>query len=167
MVREPGRITTVKHHTYLQPNSRPAIQHPYRAGLKETEQKGQENDRMLNEVVREPTMLELASSVLVSKKDGQLRFCVEYRKCNAKTVRDIYPLLRMEECIDFLRFEIGFSTVHCNSGYWHIEILEADREERTVPTHHELLRPIRFPFGMKNVPASFERAVDNILSRVM
>lgn len=122
---------------------------------------------MLKEGVIEPAMSEWASPVVFApKKDEKLRFCVDYRKVNAMTVRDTYPLPRMDECIDSLGGATIFSTVDCNNGYWQTEIPEADRNKTTFSSHHGLFLFIRMPFELKNAPASFQRAVDIIMSRV-
>jgi hypothetical protein len=74
---------------------------------------------MMKSKVIEPTTSEWASLVvLVPKPDGSMRFCIDYRRLNAVTVRDSYPLHRMEECIDSLWDATIFSTLDCNSGYW-------------------------------------------------
>jgi len=54
--------------------------------------------------------------VLVPKPDGKMRFCVNYRRLNEVRVRDVYPLPRMHDCIDYLRDAKVFSTLDCNSG---------------------------------------------------
>ncbi len=80
--------------------------------------------------VIEPAMSESASPVvLVPKTDGTPRFCVDYRKLNAKTIRDSYPIPRMDDCIDSLGGAKVFSTLDCNSGYWRIPIAEEDRDK--------------------------------------
>jgi hypothetical protein len=74
--------------------------------------------------IPEAGVIESASSewaspvVLEPKSDGTLRFCVEYRKFNAVTIRENYPLLRMDECFEFLGDAQIFMTLDCNSGYW-------------------------------------------------
>ena len=59
-----------------------------------------------------------------------------------------------------------FTTLECNSGYWHVEIAEEDRDKTTFASNSGLYRFLRMPFGLKNAPATFQRAVDIILSRV-
>ena len=73
---------------------------------------------MLKKGVIEPANTDRASPVvLVPKTDGSLRFCIDYRILNAMTVRDAYPIPRMEEFIDSLGDAVIFSTLDCNSGY--------------------------------------------------
>ena len=122
---------------------------------------------MLRAGVIEPTLTEWASPMFfVPKKDGTMQFCVDYRKLNAVTVRDSYPLLRMDECIDSLGDATVFTTLDCNNGYWQVEIAEKDRDKTTFASHSGLHRFLRMPFGLKNAPATFQRAVDIILYRV-
>ena len=58
----------------------------------------------------------------VPKKDGKLRFCVDYRRLNTMTVKDSYPLPRMDECIDSLGDASVFTTLDAYSGYWQVAI---------------------------------------------
>jgi hypothetical protein len=74
--------------------------------------------RMLRAGFIEPATSEWASPVvLVPKPEGSMRFCIDYRRLNTVTVRDSYPLPRMDECIDSLRDARVCSTLYCNSGY--------------------------------------------------
>ena len=91
-----------------------------------------EIERMLKAQVIEPVISEWDSpNVLVAKPDGSTRFCVDYRKLNAITVRDSYPLPRMDECIDSLGDATIFATLYCNSGYWQMPVRPEDREKTT------------------------------------
>jgi len=58
--------------------------------------------------------------VMVPKPEGSPRFCVDYRRLNDVTVKDTYPLPRMDDCIDFLGEASVFSMLDSNSGYWQI-----------------------------------------------
>jgi Reverse transcriptase (RNA-dependent DNA polymerase) len=120
---------------------------------------------MLKAEVIEPATSEWASPiVLVSKPDWSTRFCVDYRKFNAITVRDFYPLPRMYECIDSLGDAKMLSTLDCNSGYWQIRVRPEDREKTTFTSHEGLYWFLRMPFGLRNAPATFQRFVDITLS---
>jgi hypothetical protein len=85
---------------------------------------------MLKAGVIEAANSEWASPVvLITKKDGSISFCVDYRKLNALTVRDSYPLPTMDEYLDSLGDAVIFLTMDCNSGYWQIPISEGDRDK--------------------------------------
>ena len=120
---------------------------------------------MLKEGVIEPASSEWASPVvLVPKPDGSMRFCVDYRRLNALTIRDSYPLPRMDECIDSLGDAQLFSTLDCNSGYWQIPVEPSDRDKTTFTSHEGTFRYTRMPFGLTNAPATFQRVVNMTLA---
>ena len=122
---------------------------------------------MLEAGVIEPATSEWASPVvLVPKKDGSLRFCIDYRRLNAKTVADAYPLPRMDDCLDSLGDAGIFSTFDCNSGYWQIPVAPEDRDKKTFISHMGTFRHVPMPFGLRNAPATFQRVLDIILSGV-
>jgi hypothetical protein len=113
----------------------------------------------------QPATSEWASQiVLVAKPDRYTGFCVDYRRLNAVTVRDSYPLPRMDECIDSLGDAKIFTTLDCNSGYWQIPARPEDRKNTTFTSHEGLYRFLRMPFGLRNAPATLQRIVDTILS---
>ena len=112
------------------------FQHPYRAGPSARQAEKEEVDRMLKLGVIEPSTAEWASPVvLIPKPDGSTRFCVDYRKLNALTARDVYPLPRMDECVDSLDEAEFFSTLDANSGFWQIEVTPEDRDKTTFSCH--------------------------------
>ena len=163
-----GQITVAKHRIDLvDEGMRPIHAHPYRAGPKRRELEKAELDNMLKEGIAEPATTEWASPIVFApKKDGTLRFCVDYRRLNAMTIRDSYPIPRMDECIDSLGNAQVFSTLDANAGYWQVELDERDKDKTAFVTHHGLYRYTRMPFGLKNAPATFQRAMDVILASV-
>ena len=111
-------------------------------------------------------MSEWAAPVLfVPKKDGKLRFCIDYRKLNSMTVKDTYPLPRMDECIDTLGEAQYFTTLDAYSGYWQMKIRKQDRPKTAFVCHAGTFQFVRMPFGLTNAPACFQRAHDLILTR--
>ena len=73
--------------------------------------------------------------VLVPKKDGKLRFCVDYRRLNAATKKDVYPLPRIEDILDTLGQTRYFTTLDLTAGYWQIPLDPASRSKSAFTTH--------------------------------
>jgi RNase H-like domain found in reverse transcriptase/Reverse transcriptase (RNA-dependent DNA polymerase)/Integrase zinc binding domain/Integrase core domain/Chromo (CHRromatin Organisation MOdifier) domain len=160
-----GEIAGVQHR--ISTTGGPIRQHPYRSGLRRREAEQTEVNRMLEMGVIEESSSEWASPVvLVPKPDGSLRFCVDYRKLNAVTEKDVYPLPRIDDCLDSLGEAKVFSTLDANSGYWQIRVDPKDREKTSFICHAGTFQFRRMPFGLVNAPATFQRAMDVILSPV-
>ena len=104
--------------------------------------------------------------VLIPKPDGSPRFCVDYRQLNERTVRDSYPLPRMDDCLDSLRDAQFFSTLDCNAGYWQMPLAEEDKPKTAFTCHCGTNQCTSLRFGLCNAPATFQRAIDMILSGV-
>jgi hypothetical protein len=114
-----GRLDTVAattHRIEVVIDSKPVHAQPYRTKSRARVAEKTEIDRMLAQQVIEPATCEWASPiVLIPKPDGNLRFCVDYRRLNMITVPDTYPLPRMDECLDSLGDATVFTTLDCNS----------------------------------------------------
>ena len=161
-----GEISATKHHIRLIEGARPFKSAPYRAGPKTRELEEEEVKRQLEAGVIEPSNSEWAAPVLFApKKDGKLRFCIDYRRLNAMTVKDSYPLPRMDECIDTLGEANVFTTLDAFWGYWQIAVPEEDRPKTSFVCHAGQYQYVRMPFGLTNAPATFQRALDVILSK--
>ena len=104
-----------------------------------------------------------APVVLVTKKDGGTRFCVDYRKLNLATVKDAYPLPRIYDTIDMLAGKRWFSTLDLASGYWQVSLSPEARCKTAFATHSGLFQFRVMPFGLCNAPATFERLMDRVL----
>jgi Reverse transcriptase (RNA-dependent DNA polymerase) len=160
-----GQVQSTNHRIDLIPGQKPVHCQPYRAGPRARAMESAEIQRMLKAEVIESATSEWASPiVLVAKPDGSTRFCVDHRRVNAITVRNYYPLPRMDECIDSLGDAKIFTTLDCNSGYWQIPVRPEDREKTTFTSHEGLYWFLRMPFGLRNAPATCQRFVDIILS---
>jgi Reverse transcriptase (RNA-dependent DNA polymerase) len=143
-----GTVKATSHRIEILPGSKPIHSQPYRAGHRARAAEKEEIDKIVAQGVIEPATCEWASPiVLVPKSDGSLRFCVDYRKLNAITVPDTYPLPRMDECIASLGEAVIFTTLDCNSGYWQIPVHPADREKTTFTSHFGIYQFLRLPFG--------------------
>jgi len=102
--------------------------------------------------------------VVVPKPCVHFRFCVDYCRLNERTVKDGYPIQRMDDCLESLGDAPVFSTLDWNPGYWQIPVAAEDRDKTTFTSHTGLFQFFRLPFGLVNTPASFQRALDIILS---
>ena len=100
---------------------------PYRRSPAMRTKVAAEVTKMINAGVIEPLTSEWASPVvLVPKKDGTSRHCVDYRRLNTETLANAYPLPYMEDCIDSLGNARVFSTLDCNYGYWQVPVAKED-----------------------------------------
>jgi len=104
------------------------------------------------------------SAVVVPKPGGHFRFCADYRRLNERTFKDVYPIPRMDDCLDFLGDATVFSTLDCNAGDWKIPVAEEDRHKTTFTSHTGLFRSLRLPSSLVNAPALFQLALDIIMS---
>ena len=162
-----GEIRATEHRIELRNGTKPIRQMPYRQGLPMRDLAAKEISKMLEHGVIEPATSEWASPIVfVPKKDGTKRFCVDYRRLNAVTTPDAYPLPRIDDCIDSLGDAVMFTTLDANAGYWQIPVAPEDRDKTTFTCHQGTFRYIRMPFGLRNAPATFQRALDIILSGV-
>ena len=101
--------------------------------------------------------------MLVTKKDGGTRLCVDYRRLNDATVKDTYPLPRIDDTLDMLAGKQWFSTLDLASGYWQVSLSQEARVKTAFTTHSGLFQFKVMPFGLCNAPATFERLMERVL----
>ena len=164
---ELGCTSLVQHEIDTSDNS-PTKQHFRRVPFVHREKISQMIDDMLEKGIIQPSSSPWASPiVLVPKKDGQLRFCVDYRKLNSVTKKDQYPLPRVEDILDTLGGMCYFSTLDLASGYWQIGMSEEVCQKSAFVTHHGLHEFVHMPFELCNAPATFQRLMEVVLDGML
>ena len=159
-----GRTSIVKHEIRTN-ESKPIRQNPRRLPISQRAVAEAEMESMLKRGVIEPSSSPWASPiVLVRKKDGTTRFCVDYRRLNSVMVKDSYPLPCIDDSIDALSGSCWFSTLDLASGYWQVEVAEKDRPKTAFTTGSGLYQFTVMPFGLCNAPATFEQLMERVLS---
>uniref|UniRef100_A0A1X7UT63 Reverse transcriptase domain-containing protein n=1 Tax=Amphimedon queenslandica TaxID=400682 RepID=A0A1X7UT63_AMPQE len=125
----------------------------------------QELDDMMKRRIIEPSVSEWSSPiVLVGKKDGTMRLCVDYRRLNELTTSDVYPMQRVDDVIDRVGGANYFSTLDLTKGYWQVPVEEKDRPKTSFSTPSGLYQFTMMPFGLKGAPATFQWLMDQVIT---
>nr|KYP52232.1 Transposon Ty3-I Gag-Pol polyprotein [Cajanus cajan] len=119
------------------------------------ELKGQLEDLLEKQLVRPSVSPWGAPVLLVKKKDGGSRLCVDYRQLNKLTIKNKYPLPRIDDLMDQLRGASVFSKIDLRSGYHQIRVKEGDIPKNAFRTRYGHYKYIVMPFGVTNAPAVF------------
>ena len=152
-----GKTDIVKHRIVLEDDK--PFKQPYRrvppAMYEEVRQHVKE---MLDSgVIRESDSPYSSNVVLVRKKDGSLRFCIDYRLLNSKTRKDAYMLPRFDDIIDTIGGAKYFSKLDLRSGYWQVEVEEQDKAKTAFTVGNiGFFECNRMSFGLTNAPATFQ-----------
>ena len=156
--QELGHTSLVKHS--ITTESSPMKQPPQRIphALREVV-KTKVQSMLANKVIRPSTSAWSSPIVLVQKKDKTWRFCIDFRRLNAVTVKDAYPLPRIDDTLDSLAGAQYFTTLDLASGYWQV-----DKEKTAFSTPQGLYEFNVMPFRLTNAPATFQRLIECVLA---
>lgn len=157
--------TAVKHpiRHHIKTMGPPVYSRPYRLPLCQTDNiKSMFHDLIKQQVIRPSDSPYASPLVLVAKKDGSTRPCVDYRRLNLQTSPDAYPLPRIEDILAATKGKF-FSTIDLRNGYYQIPVAEADIPKTAVTTPFGLFEYMRMPFGLRNAAPTFQRFMDFVL----
>jgi len=161
--RLPPRRNVV-HHIELEENAKPPNRRPYRLSPAESEELTKQLAELKEKGFIRPSTSSFSSPILfVKKKDGSMRMCVDYRALNKITVKDRFPLPRIDELFDHLSGATIFSKIDLRSGYHQIRIAEGDIHKSAFTCSEGLFEYLVMPFGQSNAPATFMRAMHDSL----
>ena len=143
----------------------PVKQKPYRQALTKRHIVNEEIDKLLEAGVIRPSSSPYASPItLQGKKDGGIRFCVHWRKLNAMTVKDAYPLPNIQDIFDTLGGSVYFSTLDLRSGYWQVPLDEDSIPKTAFVCQRGLFEFTRLGMGLCNSGSQFQRIMNTVLS---
>lgn len=156
----PGRTSVIQHDVDVG-EAKPIKQSPYRVNPNRAEIIKEELEYMLRWGLVEAASSEWSSPVtLVPKPDGSHRFCIDYRKVNAVTRKDSYPLPRVESCIDEVGRANFITKIDMLKGYWQIPLTERARKISCFTTLGRTYICNVLPFGMTNAPATYQKLMN-------
>eukprot|EP00795_Rhopilema_esculentum_P010373 gene10373-19075_t len=156
--------TSIIQHEIDTGNSKPIKQAPYRVSQNQRDEIESHISKML-----EQNIISVSSSpwsspvVLVKKKDGTTRFCIDYRKLNAVTRKDSFPLPRIDDALDSLAGSIYFTTLDLQSGYHQVAMHPSSKEKTAFISHAGLYEFNDMSFGLTNAPPNFQRLMSRLL----
>lgn len=161
--KEHDRKTTEINLKIILKNENPIFQRPRRLAIPEKKIVETQVQKWIEDGIVEPCSSEYASPVVVvKKKDGSPRVCIDYRPLNRIIERDRHPLPLIEDQIDKLKDARIFSTIDLKNGFFHVDMDKESRKYTAFVTHEGQYQFLKAPFGLSNSPPVFQRFINYI-----
>lgn len=140
----------------------------YRQSIAESDEVKKQVEELLDKGLIQPSSSPAGSPiVLVPKKGGEWRICIDYRALNKITVKNRYPLPRIDDLFDQLKHAKYFSKLDLKSGYHQLRMKEEDVWKTAFKTKQGLFEWLVMPFGLTNAPATFMRLMNEVMRPVL
>ena len=163
-IRKPSKVDIVLKNAIDTGAYRPIHTAPYRKSNKDQELLNTETQKLLkNEIIEHSIPPWSSPVVLLKKKDGTTRFCVDYRRLNQITTKDAFPLPRIDDIYDQLTKASYFTKFDLKAGYFQVPLDETDRPKTAFSTREGHFQFKVLPHGLTNGPPTFQRIVNQIL----
>ena len=147
----------------LVPGTGPIAQKPYRMNPKELDEFKKQLDDMLRKGLICPSASPWGSPVIfMEKRDGTTRLCVDYRKLNDVTIKNKYPLPKIEDLFDQLNGARIFSKIDLRTGYHQLKVRETDIPKTAFVTRYGQYEYTVMSFGLTNAPAYFMNLMNKV-----
>ena len=159
---KPG-LTNLASHSILAGAAHPVRQPPYRLPHAYRDTVLKDLEEMEESGIIEPSDSDWASPMVLVKKDGSIRMCVDYRKLNSVSQVDAYPMPRVDDLIDRLGTATYLTTLDLTRGYWQVPVEERSRAKTAFTTLRGLFQFRVMPFGLHGAPATFQRLMDGLI----
>ncbi|KAI5151526.1 hypothetical protein ENBRE01_2196 [Enteropsectra breve] len=156
-----------EHRIPLIENTRPIVERNFQIPKNLEDEVDKEIKKNLKNGIITESKSEWASKIIpVPKKDGKVRVCIDYKNLNDVTIKDRYPIPRIDEILDELAKGKVFSSLDATIGYYQIKLSPSDRDKTAFRWSGGFYEFTRMPFGLCNAPATFQRIMDNVLREV-
>ena len=154
-------LTSLAEHSIDTGDAAPIKQRPRRVPLAYAEEEKKTIEDLLQKgVIRKSTSPWASPIVLVRKKSGAVRPCIDYRKVNSLVKPDGFPLPRVQDCLDAVAGAKYFSSFDLTSGYFQIPLKEADIPKSAFCCKYGHFEMLRLPFGLNNAASTFQRTME-------